>query len=271
MSLTRRSSFARTVSIQLSIAVVAGLAWMAFAGAPTRYLAVNAAALAAGLAAIRWLKLPVATVARGWLALAIIAAFALTAIVGVEADGAKRWFALGPLDLHTGYLLLPLAMSLAARLQGWRTSALIALAALSAVAHPDFATSAALALSATVLAWRRKTTTALTGAVAALGLAFLCWNREVWLPPVTFVESVVSDAAAINPPSAIVLWIAQIAAMLAVNWRSEANSAASWLCVGWALVALFLPYPSILIGYGAAPILGLALARAEARSAIRVW
>lgn len=93
-------------------AVVLGVAYLAIAGAPMRYLGINAGALVIGLTMLALLGRTVAAGQR-WTGGAIIVmagALLATALLGSEAEGAARWVSLGGLAIQPSLILLPVML-----------------------------------------------------------------------------------------------------------------------------------------------------------------
>lgn len=245
----------------LVVPVVAGLAWMTFGGAPTGWIAVNALALVLALALATLLPLP--RTERGILILAGLLVLALWAIAlaGAPVDGVRRWVGIGPVRLHLGYLTLPLLVLLTARLPGLPALALLLAALGATVLQPDLAATAALTASMLVAAVQRLGVAGRIMAVSSLMACYYLLGQPDTLAPVRFVEHVQRDAWAVQPAAGAALTLAGLAPLLLL--RQAAPLAAFLVAAG--LMAFAGPYPSILIGYGAAPILGFGLALAALR------
>lgn len=245
----------------LVLPVVAGLAWMTLGGAPTGWIAVNALALVLAIALATLLPLP--RTERGLLILAgaLVLALWATALAGVPVEGVRRWVGIGPLRLHLGYLTLPLLIMVTARLPGLPALALLLAALGATVLQPDLAATVALTASMLVAAVQRLGVIGRIMAVSGLLACFYLLGRADTLAPVRFVEQVQSDAWAVQPAAGLALTLAGFAPLLLL--RQAAPLAAFLIAAG--LMAFAGPYPSILIGYGAAPVLGFGLALAALR------
>lgn len=103
--------------VAATLATGAGLAFMAAAGAPRAYIAVNGAALAIGLALLAVAVRSRGEAVQGGGAFVLAAALGLlaTAIFGVTIDGATRWVRIGVVTLQPGLLLLPVMILAYAR------------------------------------------------------------------------------------------------------------------------------------------------------------
>ncbi len=248
--------------LALAAPCLAGLGFLALFKAPSSYLIVNASALGIGLV---WIATgPTLGRLRAVRALAImcLAILAAPLVTGPELDGITRWIPLGPFQLHTGMLAIPLLACLAASDRDYGPPMLLA-AGLICLAQPDAASGFALMGAATGLyfAWHDWK----PGLVAILlfGVGLIAAMRGE-LAPQPFVERVLVDVAMVNIPVALALFgalIASFALMLgAIGQTSAFRYALAGSFAGFSLIAVLSNYPSILIGYGASPILGFALA-----------
>lgn len=251
-----------------AVTVAVGIAAMIGGGAPSHFVAINGVALviAIGLAAALWWW-PRGSSDNWIMPLALIALVA-TLVIGPDIDGVRRWLAVGPLTLHIGMLVVPTLAIGVARAGPRLAAATIGLAAFVAALQPDLATAIAVLLVSLVcsifsggpLRW------AATAAAAVALLWCLAFSQD--LPPVRFVEHVVADAAARSgwlAGALLAVLLGTVAAPL-VGWRSvgRAAQAACAACAAslaaYVLASLIGPYPTPMIGAGAAAILGWGLA-----------
>lgn len=246
----------------LGVPVLAGLVWMGFAGAPRAYLAVNAGALALGLTWIGFGRLPARAGPRRVLAIVLVVLLALPLVTGPEVNGVARWLPLGPFPLHAGMLALPLLAVLAAR-AGEDAPALLITAVLAALLQPDAASGLALTFACVGLHHVRQDwrvgLVAIVGFFAAIAAAL---RGELAAEP--FVERVLVVLAFDQPLAALALFAALLSGfflmLFAVDLPRAARFALAGTLFGFSVAALMSNYPSALIGFGAAPILGYALA-----------
>jgi cell division protein FtsW (lipid II flippase) len=252
-------------------AVGMGLVYLAAAGAPSRYLAVNAGTLIIGLAGLmawrRWAR-PVPRL-PGLAALMIGLALMATALFGQSLDEATRWVRLGPLTLQPGLILTPLLAVLFARDQSLLSTTGVIITAAALALQPDRATAGALALTLAALAVTqpdRRTLAALITATIAFAIALA---RPDTLPAQPFVEQVLFTAFETHWLIGIAVWIgAKWLLLPAITGRvlNPANRptyavfGAVWL--GLIAAALLGNYPTPLVGYGASSILGYAMSLA---------
>jgi hypothetical protein len=249
-------------------AVGIGMAYMQAAGAPSRYLLVNLAALVLGGTA--WLALGSAGRSRpagaGFAILAMSIPLLLTAWFGIAVEGAARWVRLGPLTLQVSLILLPVMILLYARRRDVAGTAGMIVAALALAIQPDRAMAGVLAASLLVLAFDargRLPILAAAAAAAAFGWTLLTLDA---LPATLFVDRVLHSAFDVHPLAGAA--VATGAAALVVPalvglWRDEGERAAL-LAFGacWSAVvaaAALGNYPTPLVGYGGSAVLGYLL------------
>jgi len=268
------------VAVQAAVCLGVSLAAIAAAGAGRNLLLVQAlaAVLALGLAFAVMRFWPKARW-RLWALLAMcLAAAVWTLITGVTLEGARRWLALGPIQIHTASLILPIAAWAFARIAGWpRTDLLAAGLGLMLALQQDAASALAwaLAVGVVVVINRRNRLAAWGVVVTTATLAVLAWIAPDRLPAVPYVEGLLPTAFGANPALGVLAGALMfslpapfvIVAVTRPDRRVEASALAA-LWTGWILSNLLGNYPAPVIGYGAAPILawglsiGLAL-RAE--------
>lgn len=258
-------------AVQAAACFGVSLAAIGVAGAGPNALLVQslAAAIALGLALVVmlfWRKVAW----RYWPLIAACAlALLLTLMSGVELQGARRWLALGPVQLHTASLVLPLAAWAFARgLNDRRVAPLAAAVALALFYQNDAASSLAWALVLGAATLVQRPRQAVPWAVVAVGaiLAYAAWSAPDTLPAVSYVEGLLSTTFATSPVLAALaglLMLSLPAPFLLVaasrpERRAEALALAA-LWAGWIASNLLGNYPAPVIGYGAAPILAWGL------------
>lgn len=173
----------------LVLPVLAGLAWMTAAGAPSRLVITNSAALILALVVAAF---PARVLYSPWVAIACASAVVMTAIGGIEIEGVRRWFALGPLHLHTAMLVLPLFVATLPLLPVVQRTVALASVLIATVIQPDLAATLALT-GAIVLAPAdgQKKIGLVTGGFALLAAFMLDGPQPA---PVAFVEGVLNQA-----------------------------------------------------------------------------
>lgn len=252
-------------SLALAVPVAAGLIWMALTGAPQVYLLVNAGALVLALAAARWLPFDLSESKSVGLGVVLIALLMVTAIFGVEIDGVRRWLALGPLKLHIGYLVLPLLVVLTARVRSPIAAGLLIAALAICALQPDRATVLALSAVAIARVAMVRDRFAMVALIAATVALAVVWSFPDPLAPVRYVERVLQDAWAQSPAAGAALLLASLAPVILLRSQGRAALPLVAFVLAAGIASLIGPYPSVLIGFGAAPIIGLGLALAALR------
>ncbi|HEY0150259.1 MAG TPA: hypothetical protein VGB70_14825 [Allosphingosinicella sp.] len=248
------------------VSVGLGLAYMAAAGAPVRYLAINAGALLLG--ALLWLVLGGAKRAdwSGAAVLALSLPILATALLGAPVEGAARWLSLGPLVVQPSLVLLPPLIVLYARRPDALGTAGIAVAALALALQPDRAMAGALAAgTGAVLMFDRGRLPffALAASVTAFAATLL---RSDNLPAVPYVDEILYTAFDVSPLAGVAVVGGCLLLLLPVlrgTRDGRAVLAAFGAC--WAAViaaAAINNYPTPLVGYGGSPILGYLLSAA---------
>jgi hypothetical protein len=250
------------VLLALGLPMLAGLACMAAMGAPLRYLAINAAALGLVLPWLLFGRMPVSVRTRRVLVLVLLALLFLPLLTGPHLNGMARWLPMGPFMLHAGALAFPALAVLAAREKDYAAPILLA-ALLAASFQPDAALGFAIVFAAVGLHdamrdWQ-------VGGVVIVGfLASIMAALRGELPAQPFAERVLVDAAMAQPLLALVLFAALAGGFVLmlkfVPLSRVARFALAGSLFGFSLMAVLSNYPSVLIGYGAAPILGYGFA-----------
>lgn len=255
-------------------AVALGMAYMGMAGAPYRYLGMNAAALVLGLVAlaatVRFLRqvdrLP------GPVTLALGAALLAVAVFGVPVEGATRWVRAGAVTLQPSLIVLPFMVVAFAERRDTAATGGMLLAALSVAIQPDRAMAGVLAAGLGVLACLRPdrwAITALLGAAAAFAATLVRADR---LPAVPYVDQIfytsfeVGALAGLAVLAGSLLILAPAAAgRLADPRRGEVYAVFGAVWLAMLAAAALGNYPTPLVGYGGSAILGYLLSLAVFR------
>jgi len=262
------------------LAVGVGLAYLEAAGAPSRHLLVNFAALVLGATA--WLALGRTAGSRlagaGVAILALSVPLLLTARFGLAADGASRWVAIGPLTVQVSLILLPAMIILYARRPDPIGTAGIAAAAFALAIQPDRAMAGALAAALVAVALESRGRLPLLASAASV-LAF-AWTLVApdTLAATAYVDSVLYTAFAVHPlaGAAVVAGAAALIVPAVIGLGRGMNDRPALLAFGacWSAVlaaAALGNYPTPLVGYGGSAVLGylfsVALLPAAAREA----
>jgi cell division protein FtsW (lipid II flippase) len=252
-------------------AVVLGLAYMAAAGAPARYLVVNLAALLLG--AMMWRGLGPragAWLARsGWPVVGLALLLLATALFGAAVEGAARWVRVGPINVQISLVVLPALIVLYARRRDAIGTIGVGMAALALAVQPDRAMAGVLAagMASVLLATRdRRSALALMMAAAAFAATLL---RPDALPAVPFVDRILYTAFDVHAAAGLAVVAGCLTLVLPGFSRGveAANQRAAILAFGacWAAVAIAAAlgnYPTPLVGYGGSAVLGYLLSAA---------
>lgn len=262
----------RTLALLIGAGAVGlGLAYLAAAGAPSRYLIVNIAALVLG--ASLWLALgrAAATEIRqsGPIVLGLAATLVLTAFFGLAADGASRWVSVGPLNVQVSLVVLPVMIVLYARRPDAIGTAGMAAAAFALAVQPDRAMAGVLAAGLlALLAARPGRLPLLAAAAAAAGFGWALL-KPADLPAMPYVDQILFTAFDVHPLAGLAVVGGAAALALpafAALWNGEQSRPAllafgsCWLAV--AIAAALGNNPTPLVGYGGSAILGYLLSGA---------
>lgn len=243
-------------------AVGLGDMYLVFAGAPPRYPLINLGALTLG--SVLWLALGDRPAVR-WTGVAVLGLAALlltTAVAGTHVNGASRWVTIGPLSLQVSFLVLPALIVLYARTTDAIGTAGVVVAAAALAAQPDRAMAAMLAAGAGVIAMARPNRSSVIAAVGA-GIAFvvtLC--RPDTLPAEPFVERVLYSAFDVHllvGAAVIVGCLILVAPAFPAVRRVGERPVLLAFGASWATAiaaAAIGNYPTPLVGYGGAAVLG---------------
>lgn len=248
----------------LAIPVSAGLAYLHAFGAPRGYLLVNAGALVVAGAVIAFAPAAPGPRLRRAMILAALILLYLPLAFGPAISGVTRWVPVGPFPLHTGMIAIPVIAVLVGEEPDY-APAILSAALLAALLQPDMASAAALLLAAFGLYdasrdWRY-------GAFAAVAFpAALVAAVRGELPARPFADHVIWLLARTEPLAALGLLAALLASFVlmiaSLPGTERSRKALGGALVGFSFAGLVSNYPSALVGYGAAPILGFGIATA---------
>lgn len=249
-------------ALALAIPVCAGLGYLSAFAAPPAFLVVNGGALAAAIGWIAFAPGIISPTIRRAVIGVCLAALFLPLLTGPEVGGVARWLPLGPVTLHAGMLVLPMLVVLAGEEPDYAPG-ILSVALLAALLQPDMATGAALTVAGFGLYdatkdWRW----GLFVAVAFTASLVAAIHGELPAQPfadrVTFLLAQTDPLAALGLALALLVGFALIAG--AFPGREASRKALAGALFGFSFAGHVSNYPSALIGYGAAPILGFGLA-----------
>lgn len=250
-------------------ATLLGLVYLGSTGAPLRMLTMNLAALAAGFIVVLPLlgRDPVQRPLAGVLAVAIGVALLLTATLGHEATGARRWISVGGVVLQPSLILLPLLITVFARSRDALTTLGVVLATVALALQPDRAMAGALVagLAAIVLVSRDRL--GLLCLIASIAGFAVTWLRPDLVPAIPFVDRVFRTAFSAGLAPGAAVWGGAVLLILPavlgfVGDRSHraihAAFGATWGAI--IIAAVVADYPTPLVAYSGSSIVGYILA-----------
>jgi cell division protein FtsW (lipid II flippase) len=248
-------------------AVGLGLAYMAAAGAPERYLIVNAFAFVLGATA--WLALGPAARSplpqSGAAIMALASALLATALLGLPIDGASRWVFLGPLTVQVSLLVVPAMIVLFARRPDGAGTIGMAIAALALALQPDRGMAGVLAAGLGAVAFAGRSRLGALAFLAAMAGFAAAMIRPDALPAVPFVDRILYTAFDVDPAAGAAVvagCLLLLLPVLAARAGSEERAVAAVFGACWAAVvaaAAIGNYPTPLVGYGGSAVLGYLL------------
>ena len=263
----------RAVAIACALAATClGLAYLAAAGAPMRYLVVNAIAFLLGIVALHGVGGAMAQAGRhsGPLLVLLGAGLLATALAGTAVDGAARWIWIGPLGVQVSLVLLPFMIVTFARYPGLLGCVGIAIAAAALALQPDRAMAGVLAFAMAVLAVSRPGRWPAGALIAAVAAFAATLARPDALQAVPFVDRILFTAFDLH-------WLAGAAVLLGAllllvpaiaGRRGDPALGHAWLALGAVWLGCILSaalgnYPTPVVGYGGSAILGYLLSFAS--------
>jgi hypothetical protein len=249
----------------LILSVTAGIVYLMISGAPLHYPAINAIALGLGLALIRFMPWPKSDNTNTALAAAAVFALFLPLLIGPELGGIRRWIGLGPFQLHSGMMVLPMLVTLLPHLKPRQRIYMIAAACIAISIQPDRASAVALLAGTSAILLADKSVSNALPTICAFGAVCTTLIQPDSLEAVRFVERVIIDAWQDSPLVASLLAATLLATLIIPGLRSRSLIAASAVMAGFAIASLLGVYPVPFIGYGASSVLGFSLAVAANR------
>ncbi len=262
----------RNLGVACALAAVClGIAYMAAAGAPAGYLAVNGAAFVLGIVALKGFAGAASQTERLTSPLLVLLGFCLlgTAMFGASADGVSRWIRIGPLSVQLSFVVLPLMIVAFARRPNAIGTVGIAIAAVALALQPDRAMAGVLAFAMALLAALRPG----RNSIAAFAVSFVAFAASLArpdpAPTVPFVDQIFYTAFDVHmlAGAAIVLGSLLLLVPSVWGWRFDPARGHVYLVFGavWlgcVAAAALGNYPTPVVGYGGSAILGYLLSLA---------
>ena len=249
-------------------AVLLGLSYMVVAGAPSRYLGVNAGALFIGLTMLALLG-RTTQLGQKWTSVAIMAmagALLATALFGQAVDDTARWVSLGGLSIQPTLILLPLMIVAFARGRDTLATAAIIVAAAAIALQPDRAMAGMLAASLAVLLSMRPDRHIIAAFGASIASFAITLARADTLPAAAYVDQILYSSFDVHVMAGAAVLGGSILLLIPaiLGWRSDPVNRETYAVFGavWltAVVAAALGnYPTPIVGYGGSAIIGYAL------------
>ncbi|MFS0738692.1 hypothetical protein ABC347_16725 [Sphingomonas sp. 1P06PA] len=251
----------------LTGAMLLGLVYLAAAGAPLRYLGINAASLLLGLAMLACAgRAPLFRTYPGGLTLLLAGVLLATALLGRPVAGAARWVTLGGLSIQPSLILLPALILGFARMRSGLGAAGMIVAAVALAIQPDRAMAAMLVAGLGMMLLRRVDGVTRTAfAASLLGLLATLLQPDM-LPAMPWVDGVFLSSFHVHPLAGAAVWGGALLILLPALalWRLDPQGrdvalvfATVWLAA--IAAAAIGNYPTPVLGYGGSAILGYAL------------
>jgi hypothetical protein len=256
----------RQAAITCAIAATGlGLLFLAEAGAPARYLTLNMAALVAGLILVLPFRRRDLVTAPfvGVVAIAVGLILLLTAVLGDEASGARRWLSLGSVVLQPSLIGLPFLLVAFARSRDIMTTAGLVLAAIALALQPDRAMAAAMVAGVGIATLMQRDRMAQVTLSVALPCFIVTTLRHDAVSATAFVDGVFRTASSTGLVAGLAVWggVAVLLAPPILGLRRSRQAAAAHAAFGatWLVLiaaALFGDYPVPVVAYGGSAIVG---------------
>ncbi|HEX2723628.1 MAG TPA: hypothetical protein VHM24_11995, partial [Gemmatimonadaceae bacterium] len=218
-------------------------------------------------------RLTLNVITPGWTVIAAAAPVVLLVLTLLHRgiDGVRRWVSVGPVQVHAGFVALPVLIILtgavarsASPRARWIADAAIVIAAATLAFQPDASQAIAFAAAVVIVVLQRSHASwlDLIAVAVCVGCSILSLSRRDTLEGVPHVEGIVHLAAS----SGLAWLVASIVALLllpipfVLNWVKHRDHhecmglAVYFVAVG--IAALVAPFPVPVLGFGLSPVLG---------------
>lgn len=259
----------RTLGIACAIfAVGLGVVYMTMAGAPISYMAINGAALILGLTFLAFAAGSDLAMSPSIGAMVLILAVGLftTALVGNQVEGAARWLKLGPLYIQPSLIVLPVMILGFVRRRDKLSALGIIIAAAAMALQPDRAMAAMLVaalMTLAILRPDRPTMTALGASIIGLCITLM---RSDTLPAVPFVDQVLFSSFDVHMlaglsvlTGTVLLVVPALVGVVGDQTHREAHIVCVAIWISLIAAAALGNYPTPVVGYSGAAVLGYVL------------
>ena len=259
----------RAVGVACAIgSVVLGLAYLMTAGAPMRYLGINAGALVAGLAMVVLASRGMLPTRRwpGAITLLTGTVLLLTALFGDRVEGAARWVQLGPLAVQPSLILLPMMIVGFARSRNGLSMIGLIVAAAAMAIQPDRAMAGVLAAGLSVLAVVRPDRLVLPAVASSIAGFAVTVVRADTLPAMPYVDQILYSSFDVHTLAGLAVLGGSVLLIVPaiVGSRYDGNDRETCWVFGVVWFAAVIAaatgnYPTPIVGYGGSAILGYLL------------
>jgi cell division protein FtsW (lipid II flippase) len=245
-----------------------GLVYMMAAGAPLRYLGINAGALVLGigLAGLMTVMHRTARLKSGLSTLALGVLLVGSSLFGVTVNGATRWIVAGGFSLQPSLLFIPMMVVQFVRRRDALSTWGLALTGVAVALQPDRGMAGALVvglMAVAVLRLERNVLIALAVAFAGFWVALCQIDVQ---PAMPFVDQIFFSSFEVHPLAGLAV-CGGAALLLAPAFippagdtdtvRARVVFGAIWL--GVIIAAALGNYPTPVVGYGGSAIIGYVL------------
>jgi hypothetical protein len=261
------------------VATCLGIFYLVAAGAPAKYLVVNAVAFLLGFVALGGITRAMPQGGRlPSLVLPLLGACLLaTALLGGSAEQAARWMWIGPLSVQMSLVILPLMIVAFARHPDALGTVGIAAGAVALALQPDRAMSGVLVFAMAVLAMTCPGRPQILALLVALAGFAATLARPDTLPAVPYVDQILFTAFEVHVLAGAAVLLGSLVLLLPVIVGTVGDPAghaihlvfgATWL--GCVAASALGSYPTPVVGYGGSAILGYLLSLASLAGPTRV-
>lgn len=192
-------------------------------------------------------------------------------LINSGMEGVHRWISLGPIKLYMASIVLPIVIIKLSRLlvngRQWAPIIITIIVSLLLLRQPDASQLTAFIIPMIILIWNntRSNIIRFSTAGALLIMAIVSWMYLDALPPVSYVEEILSMAANNGVIWLVLGVISLIILPLPFIIFPKKNSKLLSMCIGIYFIIILIStqfgnFPIPLMGYGISPIIGYFIA-----------